>query len=189
MSNYNTYGYVYCITNKANNKRYVGLTTREVMQRFEEHRYADSYIGNAIRKYGADNFGIDVIDTADNHSELCEKERAWIEHYKTFGKKGYNQTHGGDGIDQTTYVEVELNEKQERFLKWAKKENKKQLNIHDSYDVVKSVLTNLMEMFLTADKEKDKRESAKMLAKLKPEYKMAVLEVEAFTEEDLYEWL
>ena len=188
MSNYNTNGVIYCIRNKANNKRYIGMTTRDAKTRFAEHCKADSYIGNAIRKHGGHNFVLHVIDQANDIEELKEKEIYWIREYNSF-VEGYNQTHGGDGIDQSVYIEVVLDNKQKAFLNWVKKENKKQLNIHNGYEVVESVLINLMEFFLTADKEKDKRESARMLAKLKPEYKMAVLEAEVFTEEYLYEWL
>lgn len=54
-------GYIYSITNKINNKVYIGMTTRSVQQRRLEHisrsRYNNysSKIHSAIRKYGEDN--------------------------------------------------------------------------------------------------------------------------------------
>lgn len=50
------YGVVYMIINLCNDKRYIGITTRTIEERFEEHCKADSYIGRAIRKYGRENF-------------------------------------------------------------------------------------------------------------------------------------
>ena len=48
---------VYKITNLVDGKCYVGKTKREIEQRFKEHQNANSCIGEAIRKYGAENFG------------------------------------------------------------------------------------------------------------------------------------
>ena len=69
------YGIVYCIENQINGKKYIGVTTRTVHQRFAEHCVANSVIGRAIRKYGSDNFSIHVVDRADNQAELFRLEK------------------------------------------------------------------------------------------------------------------
>lgn len=91
---------IYKITNKINNKSYIGLTTKSIEKRFKDHQYiAESgngyYIHAAIRKYGIDNFNLELIDTADNIEELKELEISNIEKYDTFNS-GYNLTAGGD---------------------------------------------------------------------------------------------
>lgn len=53
----------------------------------------DTHFSRAIRKYGADNFYIELIDTAINQEELTLKEQEWIKYYKsTDNKYGYNET-------------------------------------------------------------------------------------------------
>ena len=89
---------VYLITNKVNNKQYVGITSRPIESRINEHRTATtkSAIHDAIIKYGIENFIVEQIDTANTYEELLEKEIYWIEKLGTFGP-GYNLTKGGEG--------------------------------------------------------------------------------------------
>lgn len=91
---------IYLITNIINGRKYVGLTTKPIEERFKAHKYAANlnqgyYLHNAMRKYGVDNFKIELIDTADSIDELKEKEIFNIEKYDTFNT-GYNLTIGGD---------------------------------------------------------------------------------------------
>lgn len=96
-------GYIYVITNQINNKQYVGQTTKSIEERFQEHIYcskSDRLKGrplySAIRKYGADNFNIALLEECQN-DELNEKEVIWIDRLNTY-RNGYNATIGGDGI-------------------------------------------------------------------------------------------
>lgn len=91
------YGIVYKITNKLNGMPYVGKTTRPLEVRFKEHTKADSYIGNAIRKYGEENFLCEVIEECETPEQLNEREIFWIAFFKCKQPNGYNQTDGGDG--------------------------------------------------------------------------------------------
>jgi len=54
-----------------------------------------------MRKYGVENFSFEVIDCCDNSNELCEKEKYYIEKFRTYigfsDCNGYNATIGGDG--------------------------------------------------------------------------------------------
>ena len=63
------YGRIYCIENKINHKKYIGLTTRSIEERFSEHCKADTVIGEAIRKYGVDNFMCYEVDNAQSKNE------------------------------------------------------------------------------------------------------------------------
>lgn len=97
---------VYKYTNKINGKAYIGITTRKLKTRDWEHKKQKVDDGtpfhNAIKKYGIENFHLDIIDKANNLDELKEKEKRWIMFYNTFihsqNSKGYNLTKGGDGL-------------------------------------------------------------------------------------------
>jgi len=85
---------VYKVTNQINNKIYVGITTKSMEERFKLHStFNRKGLGQAITKYGAENFIIEQIDTADTHEELTQKEIDWIAKLTP----QYNLTKGGDG--------------------------------------------------------------------------------------------
>ena len=88
---------IYKITNKINNKSYIGQSIH-IEQRWEEHLYQSSgcsLLKYALHKYGKDNFSFEVIEEC-NQEELNEKEQYWIKYYDTF-YNGYNLTLGGGG--------------------------------------------------------------------------------------------
>ena len=94
--------YIYKITNKTNQKSYIGKTTRTPQERFEEHRREakrdrskDRPFYKAINKYGMDNFTLETIEECSDEV-ASEREQFWIQAYATF-KNGYNATYGGDG--------------------------------------------------------------------------------------------
>jgi len=93
---------VYLIENLINSKKYIGITTQGYKKRFKQHikdaknkRY-NSALHHAIRKYGIENFTIEVIEFADSWDDLCEKETDNISKYDTYNN-GYNLTLGGEG--------------------------------------------------------------------------------------------
>lgn len=94
---------VYKITNKVNNKVYIGITSKGISARWKEHIYNAEHgcpfkLHNAIRKYGRDNFSVELIDFCNSWNELTEKEKMYIEQYKSLQDEfGYNLTEGGDG--------------------------------------------------------------------------------------------
>lgn len=89
---------VYKITNKINNKSYIGQTTRNLEDRIKQH-LKDSgkcwAIRRALAKYGVDAFTIDVVDTATTMQELNKKESEYIVEFKTLHPDGYNLNTGG----------------------------------------------------------------------------------------------
>lgn len=95
---------IYKITNKINNKVYIGLSV-SIKDRFAEHKrnaYNKDYKGydyplyRAIRKYGLDNFIFTVIEECDREI-LKEREIFYIAKYKSNNSRyGYNQNSGGD---------------------------------------------------------------------------------------------
>lgn len=107
------YGSIYKITNKINNKIYVGKTIKCIEKRFKEHitaayRYdKNNQLGKkqpksrlypAIITYGVEQFYIELLDIAESLEELNNKERYWINILKTCDYNyGYNISPGGDG--------------------------------------------------------------------------------------------
>ena len=181
------YGIVYCLENTINSKRYIGVTTRTLQKRFDEHCKADSYIGKAIRKYGAENFQKYVLDQADSHAELCDLEIYYIQKYDTY-HQGYNLTLGGDGVVKDIYLKVELNEKQKDFVDFVNQENKKVIDVMNSDEMVRMCLLNISPCFLISDSKKDKQTSAKMILKLKSKLLESVLKLQLFSIEELRGW-
>lgn len=95
---------IYKITNKLNNKCYVGQTIKSPEQRWKEHqqhafgqhcndRNKDLY--KAMREDGIENFTFEVLqNNIDNFLDLDKAEIYWIDYYKAF-LEGYNKTRGG----------------------------------------------------------------------------------------------
>lgn len=89
---------IYKIQNKINGKIYIGQTVGTLEHRMSQHKANGkkiSVIGNAIHKYGWDNFDVEVIDEAETIEELNRKEIYWIGYYKSLSPNGYNLELGG----------------------------------------------------------------------------------------------
>ena len=183
----NIYGYVYCIENKVNGKKYIGITTRTMNKRFEEHKKANSYIGKAIRKYGVSNFSISELDIAKTHEELCQLEVFYIEKFKTF-ENGYNLTIGGDGVVKDIYIDVVLNNRQKKFIEFVKKENTKKVDVDNYEEMIKSCLLNIAYCYLMSDSKIVKRQSAKLILKLKSHLLEQVLKMKLFPLDEVRGW-
>ncbi|MBQ2397772.1 MAG: GIY-YIG nuclease family protein [Bacteroidales bacterium] len=91
--------FIYKITNKINNKVYIGQSIRPIEHRFRRHindalnNVIDTHFARAIRKYGKENFYIELIDLAETQDELNQKEQYWIRYYDSVNSlNGYNET-------------------------------------------------------------------------------------------------
>jgi hypothetical protein len=88
------YGYVYLTVNKVNGKAYVGQHHAPVFT----NKYLGSGYGivNAIKKYGKNNFEVQLLVYCQTQKELDEEEVYHIATYrKLFGKELYNIANGG----------------------------------------------------------------------------------------------
>lgn len=98
--------YIYKITNKINGKMYIGQTVNTVKFRFQRH-INDAYngkemaISRAIRKYGHDNFTVEIIEECEKEN-LDEREIYWIKYYNSV-KIGYNMTDGATNANTYQY--------------------------------------------------------------------------------------
>lgn len=92
--------HLYCITNKINGKKYVGITKQGADRRFRQHindakRYK-TVLHKAIRKYGPESFSLEILCKARSYDELIRMEKETIESLGTMHPNGYNMTYGGD---------------------------------------------------------------------------------------------
>lgn len=101
-----TIGRIYLITNLINNKKYVGITTKSLKKRFQQHcwdakRRTRLVIHHAIKKYGEENFKIELVEELQNTTEekLFLRESFYIDKYDTLinNFKGYNMAKYGGG--------------------------------------------------------------------------------------------
>lgn len=76
---------IYKITNLINGKIYVGYTKKELKERFNEHCKPRSKgalkmpIVMAIKKYGIENFKIELLEESENDKYIHEeREKYWI---------------------------------------------------------------------------------------------------------------
>ena len=96
--------YIYKITNTVNGMSYIGQTTTSVEERWKYHCYEKSTchaLSAAIKKYGKDNFIIDILKEVEGTSKkevieiLNALEVKLISSYKTRVPNGYNIQTGG----------------------------------------------------------------------------------------------
>jgi group I intron endonuclease len=94
------YGLIYCATNKLNNKKYIGQTTKTLEKRIQEHlshlKSRTQRFYSAIKHYGINNFNWTIIEYATTKSDLDEKEKMWIKVSQSMNSEyGYNMCEGG----------------------------------------------------------------------------------------------
>lgn len=142
---------IYCLTNKINNKKYVGQTNN-LKRRMNEHKSTSfnpkscSYndlIHKKIREYGWDNFSIEVLEDNIPPELINIREIYWIDKKSSYVglNKGYNQTLGGqDGFNSgikclSPQELIEVKEKIKNGISYS--------DIIKSYSISKTFLSNL----------------------------------------------
>jgi group I intron endonuclease len=93
----------YLITCLVSGHCYVGITSRGMRQRWNEHLYSArkrpnvGLVNRAIAKYGSAAFTIAVIMEASSWKELCALEPVLIKKFNARAPNGYNLSNGGEG--------------------------------------------------------------------------------------------
>ena len=87
---------IYAIKNNVTNKFYIGKTTdfetrkKEHIRKLKAKRHHNRHLQSSFNKDGIDSFVFDIIEKCDLE-HLDEKEKYWIEFYKTTNdNNGYN---------------------------------------------------------------------------------------------------
>lgn len=96
---------IYKITNLVNNKIYIGETIRNLNVRWNEHksealggRHGYTYhLHNAMRKYGIDNFTIEIIDNCPDEERFALESKYIQQYNSTNPEVGYNTVIEGAG--------------------------------------------------------------------------------------------
>lgn len=102
---------VYKITNNINGKVYIGQTTETIEKIWKRHcgyQLNDgTYLHNAMKKYGTENFNIEKVDEADNQNELNSLEYFYINKYKDncYNTKFECNKCGGDTLSHNNNLE------------------------------------------------------------------------------------
>lgn len=103
---------IYKITNNINGKIYIGQTKTSIERRFISHKSAarrgiNYILYKAIRKYGQENFKIELIEEVENNL-ANEREIYWIAKYgSTNNNIGYNSSIGGNIVNKHVSVSKE----------------------------------------------------------------------------------
>lgn len=92
-------GLIYKFTNIINNKIYIGKSMKyRFNYRMHQHQYelGNTHFDRAKKKYGFENFKLEIVEDNIPKEKLSEREIYWIKYYDSF-KNGYNSTSGGEG--------------------------------------------------------------------------------------------
>ena len=92
---------VYLLECSNTDKKYVGMTSKGVAERFTKHiknalRGDDTHLYRSMRKNGVDSFTYSILWQGKSKAKCAKMEMYYIQHFDTF-KTGYNQTLGGAG--------------------------------------------------------------------------------------------
>lgn len=134
---------IYKITNRINNKVYIGKTEICYIKRFNEHcrEYAKDRnekrpLYNAMKKYGIENFNVELLIETDTPEQ---DEIRLIKEYNSY-ISGYNATLGGDG---KKYLDLDVDSIIDEYVNGALeyvKEIAIKYNVHP--DTITSLLKN-----------------------------------------------
>lgn len=88
---------IYRIVNKITGLSYVGQTIVSMKKRWSDHTTKKScpYLAAAIKKYGKENFSIDILGTYDTLQALNDAEEYFVDYYNCIAPNGYNLKAGG----------------------------------------------------------------------------------------------
>lgn len=93
--------------NKTNGKRYVGITSLDVQNRWRNgNGYKTQVFGRAISKYGWDGFEHEILYDGLSLEDAAQIEKRLISEWSTQNMLyGYNVTEGGNGISGFRFSE------------------------------------------------------------------------------------
>jgi group I intron endonuclease len=189
------YGIIYKVTNKINNKIYIGQTVNKLIYRKKGHvksteKGSTTYFHCAIRRYGIEMFSWKIIDKVNSKEELNNKEQYWIKKYKSNIKEfGYNLTSGGkqngkynDEVKQKISIKLTGKKASEeaklniskglkgRKITWKGKISKSNIGKHFADENTKIKMSKgQLERYKNKPKEKASKKTKKLMSKSQKE--------------------
>ena len=92
------YGFVYLTTNKINGKRYIGQRYYDTKEQWKLYLGSGKILKDAIKKYGRNNFTVEILENCKTKEILNNSEKYWIKKYNAISNDSfYNIAMGGDG--------------------------------------------------------------------------------------------
>lgn len=138
---------VYSITNKLNNKKYIGKSDN-IYVRWDEHRkdlnkcvHHNKHLQRAWNKYGEENFIFEIVEKCKNDDIAYQRERYWVRYYDSF-KNGYNMNEGGTGGLGYTHTEENI-EKMSKLQKERMKNPKAREKLSQAHNALKRPLIQI----------------------------------------------
>lgn len=150
---------VYCITNKVNNKKYIG-SSKSIRKRkyghftlLKKNKHKNKHLQNAYNLYGKENFIFTKLQTGVNIEDLYQYERNFIIAFDTL-KNGYNQClpnpNGSPGFSEETidklrrlgYVQHYGEIVEEEYQEWLKNKDPMDLTNHPNCKPIISINKN-----------------------------------------------
>ena len=146
--------YIYCYTNRINNKKYIGQTNN--LERRKKQHIQDSIhchkgheisynlpFHSAIRKYGIDNFDFEILKIIDTEdwNEVNDIESKYINDFQTICPNGYNlqaQGQANKGLNKTALPENVVEEIISKL-----KEKELISNISEEYQLSRSYISDI----------------------------------------------
>ena len=127
---------IYKITNKVNNKIYVGRTKHNIEKRFRQHITSSNrkenefnYFMRAIRKYNSENFIISLIESCDELS-MYDREKYHIQSLQSYKPDiGYNTSWVSNGSNGNIKKDTKtrLSESSKSYWNTIPKEQRSQM--------------------------------------------------------------
>lgn len=160
INNLEVYGVIYKVTNKTNNKSYIGATTIGFDKRYKNNFFkytSNKYIKKDIDNLGKNNFTVNkIIDVAFSEKELYIKEKTYIQLYKTYlPQYGYNMTTGGKKTECSEMLKKKFKEvfNAEDF---RKKESESHKKLWEN-EIYRGNVINSMKNYWSKEESKEKR--------------------------------
>lgn len=97
------YGYIYRTTNIINGRKYIGQHKRIELDNY--YKGSNKKLQEDIKRFGRDNFHVEILEWCYSKEQLDERERFWISFYSAETDVNYYNIYGGgypDHIPQET---------------------------------------------------------------------------------------
>jgi group I intron endonuclease len=113
---------IYEFINNVNQKIYIGQAS-DYKQRIRSHKFnlsqnKNTPFYNALRKYGWNNFSINIVEECDEE-KLNQREIYWIEEKKSLYPNGYNLLEGGKQAKHTDVTKQKISDSR-KGIKFSK---------------------------------------------------------------------